>query len=60
MPGVVGAGKILAAYAVYAGSGQTQKNRCLVNVLRHAPVDVQHFCHPAASLNLSSSGDKHN
>ena len=40
---------------MHAGSGQTQKNRCLVNVLRHAPTDVQQFCQPMAKLQPSSS-----
>lgn len=40
---------------MHAGSGQTQKNRCLVNVLRHAPTHVQEFCQPLTKLDPSSS-----
>ena len=46
----------LRTLQIHAGTGMPRKDRCLVNVLRFLPTDVQELCHTRAQLGLPYTG----
>lgn len=46
----------LRSLQIQAGTGRPHKDRCLVNVLRFLPADVQDLCHTRAQLGLPHTG----
>ncbi|KAL3162097.1 hypothetical protein ABBQ38_009163 [Trebouxia sp. C0009 RCD-2024] len=47
----------LRSLQIQAGTGRPHKDRCLVNVLRFLPADVQDLCHTRAQLGLPHTDD---
>lgn len=46
----------LRSLQIQAGTGKPRKDRCLVNVLRFLPAEVQDLCHTRAQLGLPYTG----
>ena len=46
----------LRTLQIHASTGIPRKDRCLVNVLRFLPMDVQGLCHTRAQLGLPHTG----